>query len=53
MMMTTFFLAQRAHEIRDSMYDPGGPQEMNCRRVRRQMQKSDGRSSDEKLCGRG
>lgn len=49
MMMTTFFLTQRAHEMRDSKHDPGGPQEMNCRRVRRQMQKSDGRASDEKL----
>lgn len=53
MMMTTLLRAQRAHEMRDSKHDPGGPREMNCRRVRRQMQKSDGRASDEKLCGRG
>lgn len=53
MMMTTLLRAQLAHEMRDSKHDPGGPREMNCRRVRRQMQKSDGRASDEKLCGRG
>jgi hypothetical protein len=52
-MITTLLLAQRAHEMRDSKHDPGGPQEMNCRRVRRQMQKSDGRASDETLCARG
>jgi hypothetical protein len=52
-MMTTLLLAQRAHEMRDSKHEPGGPQEMNCRRVRRPTQKSDGRASDEKLCGRG